>query len=415
MKLINLFRLTTSLVAMLSFSSLVFAQAKDEALLAAAAADQTNVLKTLERLVSIETGSANVEGLNALGALLSKELEAMGAQVTRHKSTANSGAENIVGKLTGKGKSKFLMMAHMDTVYPKGMIEKAPFKVDGDKAYGLGIADAKGGIAVILHTLKLLKARGADTYGSVTVLFNTDEEIGSVGSSDLITALSKEVDYVLSYEPNVAQRELLILATSGSAAFNVSITGKAAHAGTEPENGINALTEAADFVLRTQDIDDKASDLRFNWTLSSAGKVHNVIPESAELSANFRYASPDQLERVHARLKELAQKPKLAGAKIAVSMVIGRPAFIAGAEGRKLIDKAIAIYKEIDFPISILPRTGGGTDAAYAGLAGKPILEGLGLPGFGYHSNNAEYVLVSSIARRLYLSARLLGDLSSAR
>jgi glutamate carboxypeptidase len=95
--------------------------------------------------------------------------------------------------------------------------------------------------------------------------------------------------------------------------------------------------------------------------------------------------------------------------------VIGRPAFIAGPEGRKLIDKAIAIYKEIDFPISILPRTGGGTDAAYAGLAGKPILEGLGLPGFGYHSNNAEYVLVSSIARRLYLSARLIGDLSSGR
>jgi glutamate carboxypeptidase len=149
----------------LSLVNTAFAQAKDEALLAAAAADQANVLKTLERLVSIETGSANVEGLNALSTLLAKELEAMGAQVTRHKSTVDSGAENVVGKISGKGKTKFLMMAHMDTVYPKGMIEKAPFKVEGDKAYGLGIADAKGGIAVILHTLKLLKARGADTFG----------------------------------------------------------------------------------------------------------------------------------------------------------------------------------------------------------------------------------------------------------
>jgi glutamate carboxypeptidase len=287
--------------------------------------------------------------------------------------------------------------------------------VEGDKAYGPGIADAKGGIAVILHTLKMLKATGADNYGSVTVLFNTDEETGSNGSSALITALSKEADYVLSYEPNVAQQELLILATSGSGTFDVTITGKAAHSGVEPEKGINALTEAADFVLRTQDIDDREKHLRFNWTVSNSGNVRNVIPDKAEISANFRYASPDQLERVHARLKELAAKPKLAGATIDVKLTGGRPAFIAGDEGRKLIDKAIGIYKEIGFTISILPRTGGGTDAAYAGLAGKPILEGLGLPGFGYHSNNAEYVLVTSIPRRLYLSARLIGDLSAGR
>jgi glutamate carboxypeptidase len=403
-------------VALLAVTtSSVFAQTKDEALLLAATQEQSSVLKTLERLVGIETGSANIEGLNALGGLLAKELEGMGAVVTRHASKEGTGAENIVGKVTGKGKTKFLMMAHMDTVYPKGMIATVPFKVEGDKAYGLGIADAKGGIAVILHTLKLLKARGEDTYGSVTVLFNTDEEVGSNGSSALITELSKQSDYVLSYEPNVAQRELLVLATSGSARFDVTVQGKAAHAGVEPELGINALTEAADFVLRTQDIDDKDNHLRFNWTVSTAGKTHNVIPDKAEISANFRYASPEQLDRVQARLRELAAKPKLAGAKIDVNMIIGRPAFIAGDQGRKLIDKAIGIYKEIDFTISILPRTGGGTDAAYAGLAGKPILEGLGLPGFGYHSNNAEYVLVTSIPRRLYLSARLIGDLSAGR
>ncbi len=401
--------------AALLVSATAFAQVKDDALLNAATAEQPSLMKTLERLVNVESGSSNIEGLNALSNLLAKELEGMGGQVTRHKSTVNTGTENIVGKFAGKGKTKFLMMAHMDTVYPKGMIDKAPFKVDGDKAYGPGIADAKGGIAVILHTLKMLKARGADHYGSVTVLFNTDEETGSNGSSDLITALSREADYVLSYEPNVAQQGLLVLATSGGATFDVTVTGKAAHSGVEPEKGINALTEAADFVLRTQDIDDKEKHLRFNWTVSNSGSVRNVSPEKAEISANFRYASPDQLDRVHARLKELAAKPKLAGAKIEVKLTVGRPAFVAGDDGRKLIDKAIAIYKEIGFPINILPRTGGGTDAAFAGLAGKPILEGLGLPGFGYHSNNAEYVLVTSIPRRLYLSARLIGDLSAGR
>ena len=112
-----------------SLSSSAFSQSKDEALLTAATAEQPNLLKTLERLVNIESGSKQFDGLSAIGNLLHNELQAMGGQVSRAKSAVGTGADNIVGKFTGKGKTRILMMAHMDTVYVKGILEKAPFKI----------------------------------------------------------------------------------------------------------------------------------------------------------------------------------------------------------------------------------------------------------------------------------------------
>ena len=119
--------------------------------------------------------------------------------------------DNIVGKLKGKGGKNLLLLSHMDTVYLKGILAKAPFKVEGDRAYGPGIADDKGGNAVIVHTLKLLKDRGFKDFGTITVLFNTDEEKGSFGSRDLIQEEAAKADYVLSFEPTGAGKEDLSL------------------------------------------------------------------------------------------------------------------------------------------------------------------------------------------------------------
>ena len=137
--------------------------------------------------------------------------------------------DNIVGKIKGRGGKNLLLMSHMDTVYPKGTLAKAPFRIEGTKAYGPGIADDKGGNAVILHTLKLLKDYGVRDYGTITVLFNTDEEKGSFGSRDLIQEEAKQADYVLSFEPTAAGDEKLSLGTSGIAYVQVNITGKASH------------------------------------------------------------------------------------------------------------------------------------------------------------------------------------------
>lgn len=392
------------------------AQARDDSLLAAATAEQPALVKTLERLVNIETGTGNAEGMSAMAQLLEAELQSLGATVTRSKAEGNVVGDNLVGVIKGKGGKRLMLMSHMDTVYVKGTLAKAPFRVEGARAFGPGIADDKGGIAVVLHTLRLLKAKGFDGFGQITVVFNTDEERGSFGSRSLIRDQAKQHDYVLSFEPTLALKEMLTLGTAGIVYYKVNIKGFAAHAGANPELGVNALVEASDVVLRTMDLDAKDRDLRFNWTVGKSGEVSNIIPDQADLEANIRYARKSDLEGLLKTLEERIQgKKRLAKSEIKITVDYGRPAFEAGAAGKALVDKAVAIYKELGAEMTVVDRTGGGTDAAYAALDGTPVIESLGLPGFGYHSNQAEYVMIDSIPRRLYLSSRLIMDLAQSK
>lgn len=388
----------------------------DSALDTASKGQQGATLSTLEALVNIETGPGDAVGMKALGDLLALRLGDLGAAVARHPADAGGVGENIVGTFRGTGGARILLMAHMDTVYPRGFLAKAPFRIEGNRAYGPGIADGKSGIAVILNALAILQARGFREYGTLTVLFNTDEETGSFGSRDLIQRLSAAHDYVLSHEPALATNESFGLATSGIAHAEVSIRGVASHAGVAPELGVNALTEAADLILRTQDIDDKGREIRFNWTLASAGSASNAIPASATLTADMRYGRNDDYDAIVSMLNERAQRKRLPAAEIVVDMKRGRPAFNATDEGKVLAAKGQAIYREVGGKIGIASeRTGGGSDAAYAALSGKPVLEGMGLPGFGYHTNADEYILIDAIPRRLYLETRLIMDLSLGR
>lgn len=388
----------------------------DGALHAAAQARQASTLATLEALVNIETGPGDETGMVAMGDYLARQLADLGATVTRHAPEDGSVGENIVGTFRGTGTRSILLMAHMDTVYPRGFLQKAPFRVEGNRAYGPGIADDKSGIAVILNALSILNARQFNGYGTLTVLFNTDEETGSFGSRELIQRLAASHDYVLSHEPALDVAESFGLATSGIAHAEVVIEGRASHAGVAPELGVNALTEAADLILRTQDIDDKGREIRFNWTLASAGSASNAIPASATLTADMRYGRNEDYDAIVAMLDERAQRKRLPDATVTVNMKRGRPAFNASTEGQALAAKGRAIYEEVGGTVSIAAaRTGGGSDAAYAALSGKPVLESMGLPGAGYHTSSDEYILVDAIPRRLYLETRMIMDLSLGR
>jgi len=414
--------LSRTALAMLLASALLapatFAQPRrDNALFDAATAEQPAVLKTLEKLVNIETGTGDAEGMAAAGRFLEEELKALGFTVTRSKSAGLVVGDNIVGKIKGKGGKNLLLMSHMDTVYQKGTLAKAPFRIEGNKAYGPGIADDKGGNAVILHTLKLLKAYGVRDYGSITVLFNTDEEKGSFGSRDLIQEEARQADYVLSFEPTAADAEVFPSGTSGIAYVQANIKGKASHAGAAPELGVNAVVEASDLVLRTLDLDDKSKGLRFNWTVvKGGGPATNIIPDSATVNADVRYTRNEDFDAAMKTLEERAQQKKVPGAEVSIVITRGRPAFYGGEGGRKLIDKAMGFYREAGGTIEVDEKIGGGgTDASYASLSGKPVIESMGLPGFGYHSDKAEYVVVDSIPRRLYMAARMIMDLGQGK
>jgi glutamate carboxypeptidase len=412
------------------------APARNEALFAAATAAKPATIETLKSLVNIETGSTNSEGMAAMTSFLEQQLKALGATVTRSKadpsSISNPVGENIYGTIKDTGSKKILMIAHMDTVHVKGTIAKLPWRIETgtekvktptgeverafERAYGPGIADAKGGVATILHTVRLLQAQGFKDYAQITMMFNTDEETGSFGSRALIQKLASEHDLTLSYEPTSSVPvEAMILAASGGINVRVDFKGKSAHAGAEPEKGVNALVEMSDFVLTTMGLDNKDKALRFNWTIGAGGTVANIIPDSASLTATLRYVDPAARDEAIAKLRERVAKKKLEGSEITLTIPDSRPSFIADAAGKALVAKAVEIYKEVGGRIFVVPVTGGGTDAGYAALSGKPVLEALGLPGFGYHSNQEEYADIGAIPRRLYLSSRLIMDIAQGK
>ena len=383
----------------------------DAALMKAAAAEAPATLAMLETLVRIESGSYDDAGLKALATLLENELKARGASVQRVAGKPGIRADMIRGDWKGSGKGNILLLAHYDTVYERGQLAETPWRIGNGKAYGPGIADDKSGIAVILSTLRLLKPRD---YGQLTVLFNPDEEIGSIGSGDVITEAARGRTAVLSFEPTLATpMEGLVAGLSGTNNVNVRITGKAAHAGNNPELGSNALVEAAHVIAITRDLDEGPGKRRFNWTqVEQDGGARNMIPDDIRLIGDLRDISDDRVRAFEAELKRRVATPSVPGTKVEVNVQINRPAFTADAASLRLIDRARSIYQEAGGPdLYVLPRSGGGSDAGFAARAGVPVLEALGLPGFGYHSSAEEYVLIDAIPRRLYLAARLIREL----
>lgn len=249
-------------------------------------------------------------------------------------------------------------------------------------------------------------------FGEVVVLFNSDEERGSLGSKQLIRLLAAEADYVLSFEPSDSPQEALPLSTSGIATVTATVRGRAAHAGTAPESGINALVEAADLVLRTSHLDDLAQGLRFHWTRLQVGSVTNMIPDQAVAQADLRYTNPAELALARQHLEQAAAKRLVPDSMVDIQIDSGRPAFRADPPSRRLAALAVDIYREAGGQLQLSPGTGGGTDIAYASQAGPAVLESLGLPGGGIHSVGREFADLSAVPRRLYLTVRLLGVLA---
>lgn len=384
----------------------------DATLLKAATAEAPAITATLKSLVEIETGTGDAEGMASMGRYLESAFTARGATVARMQPTGGVAGDIIVARWKGTGKGKLLLIAHMDTVYQRGALARAPFKLmdspQGPLAYGPGISDDKSGIATILHTLPLLTAKD---YAELTVAINTDEERGSLGSGTTITELAKGMTAVLSFEPT-SMPERLTRGTSATNTVTVTIKGKASHAGGAPESGINSLVEAAHIIQTTKDLDRGQGNRRFNWTVVEQQRgVRNIIPDDVTLIGDLRTSNLAQFDQFKAELLDRLKTPSIPGAVVTAEVRMNRPPFTATPASNALIDEARAIYATLGKELLVMERGGGGTDAGYAALAGVPVIESLGLPGFGAHTTQAEYVFLEAVPRRLYLAASLIRKL----
>ena len=419
-------------VAMAAFVAVTPALAQlaaqpDVAVQRAAAAQKQPLLDTLKEFVSIETGSRDIEGLTQASELLATRLRALGAQVDfieptaattyRMADTPEKIGRMVRATLKGTGSKRILLIAHMDTVYLKGMLARQPFRIDGNKAYGLGISDDKQGVAMVVHLVALLKALNFSEYGTLTVLVNGDEEISSPGSREALAAAGAEHDAVLSFEATRSNDDKLSLATSGIGAVEIKVEGRASHAGGAPERGINALYELSHQILQMRDLSEPQVGLKLNWTISQAGTNRNVIPAHARAEADVRVLRVADYDRIEAAVRERAKKQLLPDAKVTVNFERRRPPLEATAASRKLAAHAQAIYAEIGRMLTVDDQPeGGGTDAAFAALKTKaPVIERFGLPGLGAHSADSEWVDIDAIEPRLYLAARVIMDLARGK
>ncbi|MEV4490373.1 M20/M25/M40 family metallo-hydrolase [Micromonospora coxensis] len=345
----------------------------------------------LGELVGCESPPGDVAALSACADLL----DAWGSAVLG-RPAQRVVVDGLPHLLWPARRQRVLLLGHFDTVWPAGTIREWPFSVDGDVATGPGVCDMKAGIVQMLAALELL----ADV-DEVGLLLTCDEESGSPGSRALIEEQARRSGVVLVGEPATEAGELKV-ARKGGSVYRVEVRGRAAHAGVEPHRGVNAGVELAYQVLAVQGFASGATTV--TPTVSSAGTMTNVVPESAVLAVDVRAWTREELHRVDVRMRAL--RPRLAQARLRVSGGINRypmPVEVAASLLRLAQRSAV----ELGLPPVRGVRAPGASDANFTGALGVPTLDGLGGVG-GLPHARGEYVDVSRMPERVALVAALV-------
>ncbi len=393
-----------SVAVMVCLAAAPTARAED-AVLAAANARVPAFLQDWATIVNIDSGTDDAKGLGQVEAFLAKRLEALGAKVEIQAAPPAAG-KVVIGRFKGTGRRNIMLMNHFDTVFLPGDAAKRPFKVEGGKAYGPGVADSKGGVLVVLHAVDVAHRRGWKDYATLTILFNSDEEKSSLGSRTQIRAAAADQDYILSYEP--PDGEKAIVAANGIAYVHLAVKGLASHAGSAPEKGRNAVMELANQLLQLKDLGDPSKGTTVNWTMVKAGDKVNIIPDSATATGDMRMSDISEIERVANDGSRIVQKRMIPETEVTFRVENRRPPFSRNAASDKLAATADAIDRDIGKRVEPVAMRYG-TDAGFAwSPTGKAVvLDGLGVIGDRLHSPD-EWADVESVAPRIYLTVRLL-------
>lgn len=353
------------------------------------------MIEDLRTLVEVESPSRDLDALAASAKVVAAVIESrLGGQAVLVESEAGPHVH-----WSGGGDPKVLILGHHDTVFPLGTLERRPFAVEDGRVTGPGVFDMLGGLVQAVHGLAAL-----DDRSGVEILVTADEEVGSHSSRALIEERALACGAVLVFE-GAADGGALKTGRKGTGTFQVSITGRASHAGLEPAAGVNALIEAAHQVLDIAELGRPDLGTTVTPTVASAGTLDNVVPAGATVVVDVRIESAEEKERIESAFAALV--PHLADAKIAVQGSIGRPPMPESASA-----ELFALAKRL-LPGLEAKVVGGGSDGNFTAALGVPTLDGLGAVGGGAHADH-EYLLVEAMAERANLVAGLVRALQSA-
>ncbi len=298
------------------------------------------------------------------------------------------------------GAERVLLIGHLDTVWPLGTVASWPFSADGETATGPGVFDMKAGVVQLLFALDAL-----ETLDGVVVLLTTDEEIGSPTSRQLIRDTAASVEAALVLEPSAAGA--LKTERKGVAIYRLDVEGRAAHAGLDPESGVNAAVELVHQLLAVVELADHARGTTVNPGLLSAGTAVNTVPARATAQIDVRTRTRAEAERVDAGFQAL--RPVTAGAALAVELVAAAPPMERSASA-SLFGRAEGLADRLGLPALTEAAVGGGSDGNLIADLGVPTLDGLGAVGDHAHGRG-EYVHIRAMPERAALVAALVQDL----
>lgn len=351
--------------------------------------DLEHMLRDLQTLVEIESPSFDVEALTVSARALATIIEShLGGTCALIEGEAGPHVH-----WSGGGEPQVLLLGHHDTVFPLGTLERRPFAVTDGRVTGPGVFDMLGGIVQAVHGLAQLP----DTSG-VELLFSADEEVGSLTSRALIEERAVACGAVLVLEPS-ADGGALKTGRKGCGTFKVTVSGRAAHAGLEPERGVNALIEAAHQVLAIADIGNPVVGTTVTPTVSRAGTADNVVPAEAVVRVDVRVESASEKDRVEEAMAALA--PRLAEASLDIKGGINRPAMPESAS-TLLFPLAQEVAPGIDGY-----SVGGGSDGNFTAAIGVQTLDGLGAVGGGAHGDD-EHLIAETMPERAQLVAGIV-------
>ncbi|WP_099354654.1 M20 family metallopeptidase [Fredinandcohnia onubensis] len=369
---------------------------------------ESEMVEVLKGLVEIESPSHDKEAVDQVGVQVQQLYKKYVGGSIQKFDNEHLG-DHFRCKL-GEGDEQILILAHMDTVWPKGTLEELPFRIDGDKLYGPGSFDMKGGIVQGLFAVNALKTLNVPLKRKVVMMFTSDEEIGSESSRDLIEAEAKKSKYVLVLESAAASTQgKLKTSRKGVGMFTIKVQGRAAHSGIEPEKGISAIEELARQTIYLHDLTDFEKGTTLNVGLVKGGSASNVVAAEAEAELDLRVKNNTEFERVIPLIQNLT--PTKEGLTVEVTGGINRPVMEKTPEINKMFETAKDIAKEyLGFELED-QASGGGSDGSFAAQF-APTLDGLGPVGDGAHASN-EHLLISQMPVRSALVALLIAKLAN--
>ena len=364
-------------------------------------ADQTEgMVDLLRRLVELESPSTDKAATDRIIRYVADLAREAGAEVTTVPQERHG--DHLLARWGEEGRG-FLLLCHLDTVWPIGTLEKRPWRVEGERAFGPGCYDDKASAVIILTALRGLRDLGLVPVRPVTVLFNTDEEIGSRSSRPLIEAEAARAEVVFCVEPARPDGSLKVW-RKGTGRYVITALGRAAHAGADHEKGINAIEELAHQVLRLQGMTDYERGTTVNVGWIRGGTRTNIVPERAQIRVDLRVRTRAEGERMDAAIRGL--RPVLPGARLLVEGGLSRPPMEEGPLTLEPFRRAREIGADLGLELSA-GGSGGASDANFTAALGVPTLDGLGAVGDGAHSVD-EYVRIPSLPERAALLAALL-------